>query len=190
MGPRASPLVCGYTHHHRLLESALAELKETEVHTFSKRIIVDTSLNLPIKNQRKKMSYDKLEVKESGAYPTYQTESLEAYIHDFLSVFWICNILFSCYSAPFALRILGHLFNMKCTFWHFSQLTMVESALPVIFNRCISVFINKQHTMKYTYVHSHIYPTCLSIRTNLVEVLFWVRSAYCAQLDLLPTWQS
>jgi 7-keto-8-aminopelargonate synthetase-like enzyme len=50
MGPRASPLVCGYTHHHRLLESALAELKETEVHTFSKRIIVDTSLNLPIKN--------------------------------------------------------------------------------------------------------------------------------------------
>ena len=120
MGPRASPLVCGYTHHHRLLESALAELKETEVHTFSKKIIVDTSLNLPIKNSRQKMSYDRLEVRESGAYPTYQTESVEAYTHDFLSVFWICNIVLSCYSAPFALRILGHLFKMKCTFWHFS----------------------------------------------------------------------
>lgn len=30
MGPRASPLVCGYTSHHRRLESALAHLKETE----------------------------------------------------------------------------------------------------------------------------------------------------------------
>ncbi|KAG0593121.1 hypothetical protein M758_1G299600 [Ceratodon purpureus] len=30
MGPRASALVCGYTSHHRLLESTLAELKETE----------------------------------------------------------------------------------------------------------------------------------------------------------------
>lgn len=35
MGPRASALVCGYTSHHRLLESTLAELKETEVHTES-----------------------------------------------------------------------------------------------------------------------------------------------------------
>lgn len=32
MGPRASPLVCGYTSHHRRLESTLAELKDTEVH--------------------------------------------------------------------------------------------------------------------------------------------------------------
>ncbi|GAQ79440.1 7-keto-8-aminopelargonic acid synthase [Klebsormidium nitens] len=30
MGPRASPLVCGYTEHHRELERALAELKGTE----------------------------------------------------------------------------------------------------------------------------------------------------------------
>lgn len=30
MGPRASPLVCGYTSHHRRLESTLAELKDTE----------------------------------------------------------------------------------------------------------------------------------------------------------------
>jgi 7-keto-8-aminopelargonate synthetase-like enzyme len=31
MGPRASALVCGYTYHHRLLESTIAELKSTEV---------------------------------------------------------------------------------------------------------------------------------------------------------------
>lgn len=31
MGPRASPLVCGYTEHHRELERALAELKGTGV---------------------------------------------------------------------------------------------------------------------------------------------------------------
>jgi 7-keto-8-aminopelargonate synthetase-like enzyme len=31
MGPRASPLVCGYTAHHQKLERALAELKGTEV---------------------------------------------------------------------------------------------------------------------------------------------------------------
>ncbi|KAJ7539695.1 hypothetical protein O6H91_11G105600 [Diphasiastrum complanatum] len=30
MGPRGSPLICGYTYHHRLLESALADLKKTE----------------------------------------------------------------------------------------------------------------------------------------------------------------
>ncbi|KAH8974022.1 hypothetical protein BDL97_01G079200 [Sphagnum fallax] len=30
MGPRASALVCGYTYHHRLLESTIAELKSTE----------------------------------------------------------------------------------------------------------------------------------------------------------------
>lgn len=36
MGPRASPLVCGYTAHHQKLERALAELKGTEVreHTY------------------------------------------------------------------------------------------------------------------------------------------------------------
>ena len=56
------------------------------------------------------MSYDELEVRESGACPTYQTESVDAYIHNFLSVFWICDILLSCYAAPSAVRILGHLF--------------------------------------------------------------------------------
>lgn len=31
MGPRGAALICGYTYHHRRLESALAELKHTEV---------------------------------------------------------------------------------------------------------------------------------------------------------------
>lgn len=35
MGPRGSALICGYTYHHRLLESALAELKKKEVHIFA-----------------------------------------------------------------------------------------------------------------------------------------------------------
>ncbi|KAK8652116.1 hypothetical protein V6N13_061138 [Hibiscus sabdariffa] len=30
MGPRGSPLICGYTYHHRLLESSLASLKNKE----------------------------------------------------------------------------------------------------------------------------------------------------------------
>ncbi|KAG4155343.1 hypothetical protein ERO13_D03G106400v2 [Gossypium hirsutum] len=30
MGPRGSPLICGYTYHHRLLESSLASLKKKE----------------------------------------------------------------------------------------------------------------------------------------------------------------
>lgn len=34
MGPRGSALICGYTNHHRLLESSLASLKKKEVRIF------------------------------------------------------------------------------------------------------------------------------------------------------------
>ncbi|XP_057851239.1 8-amino-7-oxononanoate synthase isoform X2 [Cryptomeria japonica] len=49
MGPRGSALICGYTYHHRLLESALAELKKKEDSLlcptgFAANMVVMTSL--------------------------------------------------------------------------------------------------------------------------------------------------
>ncbi|MBA0761686.1 hypothetical protein Gotri_024299 [Gossypium trilobum] len=41
MGPRGSPLICGYTYHHRLLESSLASLKKKEVLEYVWKMIVN-----------------------------------------------------------------------------------------------------------------------------------------------------